>query len=493
MSRAAFPKQFLPSPNGKTFIQETAERVRHLNGFQHLMVSCNEMHRFVVIEQLEDVGIEPEAIIAEPSMRDTAPAIALLCHHAIKQLPEDALLLILPSDHLIPDHRAFTATVNEGAPLAAAGNIVTFGITPTHPATAYGYIEQGEKVAHGYKVKRFVEKPDTTHAKKYLTKKNFSWNAGIFLFKPHILLEALEKYAPDIATAAASAAATLSKDRFFYRPHAVRYNDCPKNSIDYAVMENAKNVALVPFRGYWNDVGSWNSMWEEAFKDESGNAVIGNALLTDCKDCYIRSDGSSLIAAVGLQDHVIVHTKDATLILPRDQAHQVKSIYSRLEAAGDDLHINHTTDHRPWGGFEKLAEHESYKVKHLWVKPNSKLSLQSHQHRSEHWIIISGTAKITLDDKVQILKAGESTFVPVGTKHQLENETSDLLHIIEVQTGSYFGEDDIVRYDDIYGRIPHENIPAMVIRGEKGELSAKNRDVLEPENEQSPRIKLPGT
>ncbi len=464
VSRQAFPKQFLPTPKGKTFIQETINRVKSLNGAHNMIVTCNEAHRFIILEQLDDINMQSATILIEPSAQDTAPAIALACHHALKKLPKDSLLLILPSDHLIPDTKTFIQTVESATSLAESGHIITFGIEPTYPATAYGYIKKGRAQSVGFSVNKFVEKPNEKTAEKYIKTGHFFWNAGIFLFKPSALLEALKRHNPNLAQTVKTAADSLEKDQFFYRPKPEAFAACPKISIDYAVMEKAKNIAVVPFSGQWNDIGSWNAMWKEEDKDKNGNVIIGQAILNDCKNCYVRSDGSSLIAATGLLDQVIVHTKDATLIVPREHSQKVKDIYTQLKKAKDDRHINHTTDHRPWGGFENLSEDPTYKIKHLWVKPAGKLSLQSHAKRSEHWVVISGIATVTLGEEIKNIHAGESVYVPVGTKHRLENKSDVPLHIIEIQTGTYFGEDDITRYDDVYGRIPHEITPQDTIQ-----------------------------
>lgn len=455
LSRASFPKQFLAAPNGQTFLQNTLKRVQGLSGAQHLVVACNEAHRFMVLEQAEQIQAKPAHVLVEPAVRDTAPALALLAYFAQQSLPPEALLLILPSDHLIPDDAAFCTMVNAAAPLAEAGKLVTFGIAPTFPATGYGYIQRGKPQGPGYAVQRFVEKPDAATATQYLAHGDYAWNAGIFLFKPSALLGALAQYHPALAQAAQAAGQTLSFDGLFTRTAKAAFEACPKISIDYAVMEPAAaqgQVAMVPFQGQWNDIGTWHAMWEETTQDASGNAVVGQAQLTDCTGCYVHSANGALIAAHGLNDQVIIHTPDATLIMPRDRAGEVKDIYKLLETQGSPLATQHLTDYRPWGGYTVLADEAEFKAKKLWVKPGGRLSLQSHQHRAEHWVVVNGTATVTRDAETLTLQAHEAVFLPKGCKHKLENFGTELLEIVEVQVGTYFGEDDIVRYEDVYGR-----------------------------------------
>ncbi|MFZ2587525.1 MAG: mannose-1-phosphate guanylyltransferase/mannose-6-phosphate isomerase [Alphaproteobacteria bacterium] len=456
LSRASFPKQFLEAPGGKTFLQNTLARVQGFAGSKHLVVACNEAHRFMVMQQADEAGLTPAAVMVEPSVRDTAPAIALIAHYAQAHMPAEALVLVLPSDHLIPDAATFQAMVESAAPLARDGNIVTFGIAPTFPATGYGYIQAGKAMGAGYQVQRFVEKPDAATAAGYLADGTYTWNAGIFLFSPTAFIQALATHAPDLATAVSTAGATLAHDGLFYRPAKDAYTACPKISVDYAVMEPAAaagTLAMVPFTGQWNDIGNWHAMWEETEQDSNGNAVIGQAMLTDCEGCYVHGNDKTLVAAHGLKNQVIIHTPDATLILPRDKSGDVKDIYKALETAKNPLATTHTTDYRPWGGYTVLADEKDYKAKHIWVKPQGRLSLQSHKHRAEHWVVVSGTATVTRDDETLTVNASESVFLPRGCKHRMENlHPTTMLHLIEVQTGDYFGEDDIVRYEDVYGR-----------------------------------------
>jgi mannose-1-phosphate guanylyltransferase/mannose-6-phosphate isomerase len=455
LSRASFPKQFLAAPNGQTFLQNTLSRVQGLSGAAHLTVACNEAHRFMVLEQAEAVYLKPAHVLVESAVRDTAPALALVAHFALKNLPADALLLVLPSDHLIPDAEAFCAMVASAAPLAESGQLVTFGITPTFPATGYGYIQQGAPQGPGFAVERFVEKPDAATAATYLASGQYIWNAGIFLFKPQALLSALAQHHAALAGAVEGAAATLAFDGLFTRTNKAAFEACPKISIDFALMEPAAavgQVAMVPFQGQWNDIGTWHAMWEETAQDAAGNAVVGQAQLTDCEGCYVHSEAGSLIAAHGLQNQVIIHTPDATLIMPRDRAGEVKDIYKLLETQKSPLATQHLTDYRPWGGYTVLADAPEFKAKKLWVKPGGRLSLQSHQHRAEHWVVIKGTATVTRDAETLTLQPHEAVFLPKGCKHKLENFGTELLEIVEVQVGSYFGEDDIVRYEDVYGR-----------------------------------------
>lgn len=455
LSRTSLPKQFLAAPNGQTFLQNTLRRVQGLSGASHLTVACNEAHRFMVQEQAEQIEQAPAHVLVEPAVRDTAPALALIAHFATQKLPAEALLLVLPSDHLIPDAAAFCAMVETAASLAEMGKLVTFGITPTFPATGYGYIQQGEAQGAGFTVRRFVEKPDAATAAQYLASSDYLWNAGIFLFKPSTLLAALSQHHQGLAEAAAAAGQTLQFDGLFSRAEKSAFEKCPKISIDYALMEPAAaagQVAMVPFAGQWNDIGTWHAMWEETAQDANGNAVVGQAQLSDCSGCYVHSDAGSLIAAHGLTDQVIIHTPDATLIMPRDRAGEVKDIYKLLETQGSPLATQHLTDYRPWGGYTVLADAAEFKAKKLWVKPGGRLSLQSHQHRAEHWVVIKGTATVTRDAETLTLQPHEAVFLPKGCKHKLENLGTAMLEIVEVQVGTYFGEDDIVRYEDVYGR-----------------------------------------
>ncbi len=455
LSRASFPKQFLAAPNGQTFLQNTLSRVQGLSGAAYLTVACNEAHRFMVLEQAEAIDLKPTHVLVESAVRDTAPALAMLAHFAEQNLPPEALLLVLPSDHLIPDASAFCDMVNSAAPLAQSGHLVTFGITPTFPATGYGYIQKGAAAGAGYTVQRFVEKPDAATAAQYLASGEYLWNAGIFLFNPSTLLAALAQHHAALAQAASAAAATFSFDGLFTRTSKAAFEKCPKISIDYALMEPAAaagQVAMVPFVGQWNDIGTWHAMWEETPQDTAGNAVVGQAQLTDCSGCYVHSQAGSLIAAHGLQNQVIIHTPDATLIMPRDRAAEVKDIYKLLEQQSSPLATQHLTDYRPWGGYTVLADAPQFKAKKLWVKPGGRLSLQSHQHRAEHWVVVKGTATVTRDAETLTLQPHEAVFLPKGCKHKLENFGTETLEIVEVQVGTYFGEDDIVRYEDYYLR-----------------------------------------
>jgi len=464
LSRASFPKQFLAAPNGKTFVQNTIARVQSLPGAEHLVIACNEAHRFLVIDQAEQLGIKPAHVLVEPAVRDTAPAIALLAHFAGLNLPSDALMLVLPSDHLIPDAQAFCAMVQNSSTLAEQGKIVTFGIEPTFPATGYGYIQRGAAQGnatqnHGYAVQRFVEKPDALTAAMYKDSGEYVWNAGIFLFKPSSVLNALSQTHPELAAAVKTAATTMAFDGLFTRAEKAAFEACPKISIDYALMEPAAAlglVAMVPFKGAWNDIGNWHAMWEETAQDANGNAVVGEAQLTDCEGCYVHGHANSLVVAHGLKNQVIIHTPDATLIMPRERSGEVKDIYKLLEEKKSPLTSTHTTDYRPWGGYTVLADEADFKAKKLWVKPGGRLSLQSHKHRAEHWVVVKGVATVTRNDETLTLNAHEAVFLPRGCKHKLENFGTEVLEIVEAQVGDYFGEDDIIRYDDVYGRTTPE-------------------------------------
>lgn len=450
LSRSNFPKQFLEAPNGRTFLHNTLLRATAINP-GNVIVACNDIHRFTILQQASELDIAPASVLVEPSLRDTGPAIALVAHHAAKTLGEDAVILIMPSDHLIDEQEAFIAAVQSALPLTEH-HIVTFGITPTFPATGYGYIHAGEAQGPGYKVNRFVEKPDAQKAEALIASGDHYWNAGIFMFKPRVFLAKLTKVHAELASTSQKAAEMMKHDGMFTRTDKEAYEACPKISIDYAVMEKADNLAVVPYAGSWTDIGNWDAMWEQTAKDNSQNAVVGNATLTNCTGCYVHSAGKSKIVAHGLTDQAIIHTADATLVIPRSQAADVKDIYKALESAKDPLASTHVTDYRPWGGYTVLADEATFKAKHLWVSPGGRLSLQSHKHRAEHWVVIEGTATVTRNEETLTVERSQSVFLPLGCKHKLENLTDKPLHIVEVQTGDYFGEDDIVRYDDIYGR-----------------------------------------
>jgi mannose-1-phosphate guanylyltransferase / mannose-6-phosphate isomerase len=448
LSRELYPKQLLPLVGKHTMLQETVRRLEGLDVAPPLVV-CNEAHRFLVAEQLRALDIKPQSIILEPIGRNTAPAIAL----AALQAAPDALLLVLPADHVIRDVVAFHAAVRRALPAAEAGKLVTFGIVPAGPETGYGYIRQapGSQISGVFAIDRFIEKPDVSRAQAFLAEGGYSWNSGMFLFKAGRYLEELQAHAPDIAAAAARALEAARPDLDFVRIDRAAFEACRSDSIDYAVMERTQHAVVVPMDAGWSDVGSWSALHEALDADADGNVTKGDVLLEDSSGCYFYAE-SRLVAGIGLQDHVVVETKDAVLVAPKDRVQDVKKLVARLRAEGRYEHSLHREVFRPWGSYDSIDSGERFQVKRLSIKPGAQLSLQLHHHRAEHWIVVSGTARITCGEKVFLLEENESTYIPVGEKHRIENPGRIPLHIIEVQSGSYLGEDDIVRFEDRYGR-----------------------------------------
>lgn len=454
LSRALYPKQLLPLAGERTMLQETALRVAEGARFAAPLVVGNEEHRFMIAEQLRLAGVDAAGIILEPEGRNTAPAVALAALHLAATDPA-ALMLVMPSDHVIADQTAFHAAIGAGAVAAADGRLVTFGITPERPETGYGYIEAGAELnaAPGaHEVRRFVEKPDAATAAEYVAAGSFYWNAGIFLFQAGRYLEELERQAPEILAACRAAMDKAAGDLSFVRPDAAAFRASPSDSIDYAVMEKTNSAVVVPVSMGWSDVGSWAALWDISPRDEDGNSRWGDVIALDSRNSLLRSEGPA-IAALGLDDMVVVATSDAVLIAPKARAQDVKKLVDELARSNRDEHINHVVVHRPWGSYQTADTGHRYQVKRLVVKPGEKLSLQKHHHRAEHWIVVQGTARVTRDDEVITLHENESTYIPIGAVHRLENPGKIPLCIIEVQSGAYLGEDDIVRFDDTYGRV----------------------------------------
>jgi mannose-1-phosphate guanylyltransferase len=450
LSRQLYPKQFLPLLGVKTLLQQTIERLQGLD-CQAPIVVCNEEHRFLAAEQLRQTGIDDGAIILEPVPKNTAPAIALAAHEALRR-DEEAMLLVLPADHLIEDTASFHAAVKKALAAAKEGNLVTFGIVPHRPETGYGYIRRGrEQSKEVFSVLAFVEKPDEATAKEYLKTGEYYWNSGMFLFGAKDYLEELERHAPDMADSCEKAFSRVKKDLDFLRIDEKAFATCPKDSIDYAVMEKTKKAMVVPLDAGWNDIGSWASLHDVCPKDENKNCVTGDVLTEDTENCLVRSE-SRLVAAAGLKDVIIVETKDAVLVIHKDSAQDIKTLVEKLEAEGKSEHINHREVYRPWGSYDSLERGERFQVKRIIVKPGARISTQMHYHRAEHWIVVRGTAKVTIDGETVLLTENESTFIPVGKMHILENPGKIPLELIEVQSGTYLGEDDIVRFEDKYGR-----------------------------------------
>jgi mannose-1-phosphate guanylyltransferase len=412
-------------------------------------VICNEEHRFIVAEQMRALNTQAD-ILLEPVGRNTAPAIALAALQALTS-ENDPLLLVLAADHVIEDVEVFQQQVNKAKPLAEAGSLVTFGIVATGPETGYGYIRRGAAEAEGYKVAEFVEKPDLERAQAYVDSGDYYWNSGMFLFKASRYIEELGKHRPDILDACTASLETLTPDLDFVRINEEAFKACPDESIDYAVMEKADNVVVVPMDAGWNDVGAWSSLWEVTPKESDGNAVSGDVMTHNTQDSLIKST-SKLVATVGVKDIVVVETKDAVLVAAKDQVQDVKKIVERLKAEGRSEYELHREVYRPWGKYDSIDNGERYQVKRITVKPGNKLSVQMHHHRAEHWIVVSGTARVGRDDEEIMLTENESVYLPVGCVHWLENPGKIPLELIEVQSGSYLGEDDIVRFEDLYGR-----------------------------------------
>ena len=448
LSRALYPKQFMDI-NGHTLFGHTLERCRPLSDTP--IVVCNEAHRFYVAAALQEHGMQGH-ILLEPVGRNTAPAIALAALQALEHDP-DACLLALPSDHKVQPPDALLAAVREALPAAHAGRLITFGITPTEPATGFGYIVAGEHMPQYrcHAVLRFQEKPDARTAQELLDAGNCYWNSGMFLFQAKTYLEELRQWAPDIHAAVSQSWANRQRDRDFLRPGEAQFTACPADSIDYAVMEHTQKAAVMPLQLEWSDLGSWDAFYEVMPKDEAGNACLGEVLLQDSRDCYAHST-HRLIAGLGLDRMIIVETADAVLVARRDAGQQVKDIVATLKKQRRPEFELHPIVYRPWGSFEGLARHERFQVKRIIVKPGAELSLQKHHHRAEHWVVVGGTAEVTVGDKVMLCTENESVYIPVGVLHRLKNPGLLPLIIVEVQTGGYLGEDDIVRVEDTYGR-----------------------------------------
>jgi mannose-1-phosphate guanylyltransferase/mannose-6-phosphate isomerase len=450
VSREAHPKQFLPLAGELSMLQETLQRTSGLEAAAPVVV-CNEEHRFMVAEQLRQVGLQASALILEPQGRNTAPAVALAALQAVSTDPE-ALLLVLPADHLIQDVDAFVAAVGKAVPMARQGRMMTFGVVPTVAETGYGYIKCGAALEESlYELERFVEKPDTATAQAYLDSGNYLWNSGMFLLQAATFLEQLGEHAPEILSCCQQAMAGASRDMDFVRPEAQAFDQCPSDSIDYAVMEKTDVGGVVSLDCGWSDVGAWSALWEVAQRDDGGNVCKGDVILDNCRDSYFRSE-SRLVAATGVDNLVVVETADAVLVADRSQVQDVKRIVNRLKEQQRPEASLHRRVYRPWGSYESLVAAERFQVKRIVVNPGQTLSLQMHHHRAEHWIIVHGTAEVTCEDKVFMLGEDESTYIPLGHKHRLSNPGRIPLELIEVQSGAYLGEDDIVRYEDVYGR-----------------------------------------
>lgn len=451
LSRQLNPKQFLCLDNPDlSMLQATIRRIEALDISSPILI-CNEQHRFLAAEQLRQLDIHNASILLEPVGRNTAPAIALAALQATSNTT-DPILLILAADHLIDNIEAFHKSIQSALPLADKGKLVTFGIVPTNAETGYGYIEKGEAVdSTGFSVARFVEKPDHQTAADYLATGNYFWNSGMFMFKASRFLEELGRFRPDILDACRIALAGKENDLDFVRVDHDAFAACPEDSIDYAVMERTTDAVMVPLDAGWSDIGSWSALWDVGSKDTDGNIFKGDVLGQSTHNTYVHAE-SRLVATVGLENLVIIETKDAVLVAHRENVQDVKKVVEQLKSSGRSEHLIHREVYRPWGVYDSIDNGHRYQVKRITVKPGAKLSVQMHHHRAEHWIVVSGTAKVTNGDKTYLVTENQSTYIPIGQVHSLENPGVIPLELIEVQSGSYLGEDDIVRFEDKYGR-----------------------------------------
>lgn len=459
LSRALYPKQLVrfPQVQPETFLAAALRRLAAGDGFAPPLIVCNNDHRFLVQDEACQAGVSPGAIVLEPAARNTAPAVAVAALIAERSNP-DAVIAVMPSDHVIRDVPGFAAAVRKAGEIAATGKLVLFGITPSTPHTGYGYIRRGKPLAGfdgAYAVAGFTEKPNRGTAEEYLALGGYDWNSGIFVLGARAFLGELERFEPAILDAAKQALDGAHTDLGFLRLDAAAFTSAPGISIDYAVMERTSLAAVLPIDVGWSDVGSWSSLWELSARDQDGNAVHGDALLEATRDCYVLSE-KSLVATLGVSDLVIVDTPDALLVADRAKAQDVGKLVARLKAAGRTEHESHVRNHRPWGYFETLSLGPRFQVKLLHVKPGGKLSMQMHHHRSEHWVVVHGTAKVTVGSEERLVHENQSVYIVATEWHRLENPGKTPLELIEVQIGSYLGEDDIVRSDDVYNRSPEE-------------------------------------
>ncbi|HEY8400085.1 MAG TPA: mannose-1-phosphate guanylyltransferase/mannose-6-phosphate isomerase [Cytophagaceae bacterium] len=449
LSRGQFPKQFLPLVSNHTMLQETMLRLNNVEGMKAPITVCNEDHRFMMAEQLWEIGIKPSAIILEPVGKNTAPAVALA---ALAAESEDDILLVLPADHVISDLEVFHNAIAQARVLAEQGRLVTFGIVPTEPETGYGYIKRDtSQQGEAFNVAAFVEKPDLNTARHYLESGDYFWNSGMFAFRADIFLQELNKFNPDILSACKRALDAAKVDLDFIRLDKAHFSVCPADSIDYAVMEKTDKAVVIPLDAGWNDVGSWSALWDVANKDQSGNAISGDVLTVDTENSFIRAE-NKLVATIGVRDLVIVETADALMVAPKDRVQEVKDIVAQLKQLKRSEAELHRKIYRPWGHYDSVDNGERYQTKRIVVKPGARLSVQKHHHRAEHWIVVKGTALVTKDGEKILLSENQSTYIPLGTVHCLENPGIIPLEMVEVQSGSYLGEDDIVRFEDSYGR-----------------------------------------
>ncbi len=455
LSRKHYPKQLLGLVDESTMLQNTVKRLVSVENVQEPFVICNDNHRFMVAEQLLAIGASESKIVLEPVGRNTAPALAVSAIMALRQ-SDDAVIMVLPADHHIENIEALHDAMTAGYILAQENYLITFGIVPDAPETGYGYIKKGAPIdvatdSGAVGIAEFVEKPDLETAKKYISTGDYCWNSGMFMFKASEVLKELEKYAPEIVKVCKAAVEKGRDDLDFFRLDQEAFESCPADSIDYAVMERTDRGVMIPLSAGWNDLGSWDALWQAGLKDENGNVLRGDVLTHDVSNSFLHAE-SRMIAAVGLENHVVVETSDAVLIAPRNRVQEVKTIVSQLKSVMREEADIHKKVYRPWGAYEGVDLSDNFQVKRITVKPGARLSLQKHFHRAEHWVVVKGTAIVTRGEKEFVLKEDESTYIPLGVVHRLENPGKIDLELIEVQSGSYLGEDDIVRYDDVYGR-----------------------------------------
>lgn len=450
LSRGQYPKQFLPLVSSYSMLQETVRRLSGVPGLKAPIAVCNEDHRFMMAEQLWEIGTKPSAIILEPVGKNTAPAVAMA---ALSATSEDDVLLILPADHVIGNLPAFHKAIAQAARLAEQGFLVTFGIVPNQPETGYGYIKRDkEQQGDAFKVASFVEKPDMETAKRYLQSGDYFWNSGMFAFTAGNFLKELEKFNPQMLSVCRQALQAAKVDMDFVRLDKAIFSTCPSDSIDYAIMEKTDKAVVIPLDADWNDVGSWSALWDVTEKDASGNAVSGDVMTVDTRNSYIFAE-NKLVTVIGVENLIVVETKDAVMIAAKDRVQEVKQIVDQLKKLGRTEADSHRKVYRPWGHYDSVDGGDRHQTKRIVVKPGAKLSLQKHHHRAEHWVVVKGTALVTKGDDKLLISENESIYIPLGVVHCLENPGVIPLEIVEVQSGSYLGEDDIVRFGDQYGRV----------------------------------------
>ena len=454
LSRKQYPKQYLPLAGNNTMLQETILRLNGLDSISDPIIICNSEHRFLVAEQCQKIDIKNPIILLEPVGRNTAPAIVAAALQSLKQM-DNAGLLVLSADHVIQDIHAFHKAIKTATKQAERGKLVTFGIVPTDANTGYGYIKFAKESNNGaYKVEEFVEKPDLVTAEKYLEQDNYLWNSGMFMFKASSLIDELTAHSPLIVEVVNEAVNNASQDLDFIRLDKSAFEASPSVSIDYALMEKSDNVAVVPLDAKWNDIGAWSALHDIGIKDANNNVIKGDVIAKDTTNTYINAT-YHMVATIGVNNLVVVDTPDATFIASKDKAEEVKSIVESLQADGRDEGDIHRKVYRPWGWYDSIEMGKHFQVKRLHINSGAKLSLQKHKKRAEHWVVVNGTATAIIGEEVLTLAEGDSTYIPIGTKHGLENNTHEQLEIIEVQSGTYLGEDDIVRYEDVYGRVKY--------------------------------------